>query len=132
MQAKLHALDAQLAVENGGAVQGVLQPPQFNGSAVVGVSQPSLTTPLQFAKPELQLAMVQAPDEHAGVPLGAVHTLPHAPQLATEVSRFASQPSLATWLQSWNDPLHRNAHVPLLHVGVEFGLAGQLVAQLPQ
>ncbi len=48
--------------------------------------------PSQFAKPALQLAIVQAPALQVGVAFGVEQALPQAPQFATSVERFTSQP----------------------------------------
>jgi hypothetical protein len=59
------------------------------------VSQPFSTSPSQSPVVPGQLAMVQRPAAHAGVPVGVVHTLPHAPQFCASVATGVSQPSSA-------------------------------------
>jgi hypothetical protein len=66
------------------------QAPQFD-VVVIGISQPSLTRPLQFAKPELQV-MPHTPFEHDADPLVELHTVPQALQFSGSVLRFFSQP----------------------------------------
>ena len=69
------------------------QAPQLPMSVLVLISHPLATTLSQFAQPALQLAMVQEPFTHAGVPLTMfAQTFPQAPQLETLVSRLISQP----------------------------------------
>jgi hypothetical protein len=63
------------------------------------VSQPLFGFPSQFPKPALQLAMPQLPATHCGVPLAAVQTVPHAPQLVT-VLTGVSQPFVRDASQS--------------------------------
>ncbi len=62
------------------------------------------------------------PLTHAGV--GAVHTLPHAPQLVPLVRLLISQPSEGVPLQSRNPAMHVNPQVPPVHSAVAFGRAG--------
>ena len=105
MHAKPQVLDAHDPVAKGGEAHVTLQPPQFNGSAVVAVSQPSANVPLQFEKPVEQLVMAHAPVVQVTDAFGAAHALWHAPQLPTSLIRFASQPLAAAPSQSWNVPL---------------------------
>jgi hypothetical protein len=66
------------------------------------VSHPFAAMPSQSPKPELHVAIVQPPFEHAGVAFGSVQIVPHAPQLFTFVLTFVSQPSALARLQSAN------------------------------
>jgi hypothetical protein len=68
-------------------LQRVPQAPQLSALFWVLVSQPLTTLPSQSAKPELQLAMLQALAAQRGVALGSEHTVPQAPQL---VALFAT------------------------------------------
>ena len=70
------------------------------------VSQPFAALPSQLPNPALHAATPHEPAEHAAVPFAAEHTVPHAPQLLTLVSRLVSQPSAEFWLQSACDALH--------------------------
>lgn len=70
--------------------QTLLHEPQFEVSALVGVSHPFATFESQLAWPELQ-AMVQEPLTHEGVPLFVLHALLQVPQFEVVV-RFVSQP----------------------------------------
>jgi hypothetical protein len=54
----------------------------------MSVSQPSASFPSQSTKPSAQVVMVQTPEVHVVVALGALHVLPQLPQLAGSVSRF--------------------------------------------
>ena len=56
-------------------------------------SHPLEGSPSQSAQPELQVPMPQTPPEHPAVALGgAEQVIPQAPQWATVVLRFVSQP----------------------------------------
>ena len=55
--------------------------PQLAASVIVFVSQPSATTPLQFAKPVLHMPMVHVPAMQMAVACGNEHTVPQVPQL---------------------------------------------------
>jgi hypothetical protein len=52
LQVKLHWPATQVAVAFGCGGQAVAQPPQWLGSELIFVSQPSLAFPLQSAKPD--------------------------------------------------------------------------------
>lgn len=54
--------------------------PQLSGSKLIGVSHPSSTRPLQFAKPELHAPTVHIPALHTGVPLATPQRALHTPQ----------------------------------------------------
>jgi hypothetical protein len=112
--------------------QTVPQAPQLLLSVSVGTSQPSAGLPLQFAKPALHEPMAQPPELHAGVALGAVHAMPHAPQLLVSVRTFTSQPSFGMVLQSRKPDWHEKPHALLLHVARALVRGGHAVAQLPQ
>ena len=58
----------------------VPQPPQFSGSLAVVDSHPSLASPLQFARPALQLATAHCPPTHAAVAPARVQRVAQAPQ----------------------------------------------------
>jgi hypothetical protein len=59
------------------------------------VSQPFVTSPSQSPVDPGQSAMLQWPAVQPGVPLGTVHTLPHAPQFWGSLVIGVSQPSSA-------------------------------------
>ena len=73
-------LDEQTAVENAPVGHERKHAPQLEGSAVVGVSQPSALLPLQFAKPGLQLTIVHRPSPQPAVALARLHAAPQVPQ----------------------------------------------------
>ncbi len=68
-----------------GRLHAVPQPPQFASEPAVFVSHPFAIIPSQFANPVLHVPTAQAPATHAAVPLGTVHTVPHAPQFRGSV-----------------------------------------------
>jgi hypothetical protein len=70
----------------------VPQVPQWFGSLRRFTSQPSATSPLQLAKPALQLATVQAPFAQPAVPLATAQALLQLPQLAVLVCRLTQSP----------------------------------------
>jgi len=97
------------------------QPPQLVGDVAVFTSQPSPTSPLQFEKPALHEATVQAPAEQPAVPLATEQTLPHAPQFDGVVFVFTSQPSATVPLQFRKPELHEaTVHDPPAHPAVPF------------
>ena len=57
-------------------------------------------------KPGLQLATVQVPVTHAGVPFVTAHATLHAPQLSRSVAEFTSQPLLFAPSQLRHEPWH--------------------------
>jgi hypothetical protein len=71
------------------------QPPQLSTLVVSSVSQPFETSPSQSPVVPGQLAMLHLPAVQAGVPVGVVHTLPHAPQFCGSVATGVSHPSSA-------------------------------------
>jgi hypothetical protein len=74
--------------------------PQLVVSLAVAVSQPSVSLPLQLAKPVLHDPMRQVPCVHAGVAFVRAQRTPHAPQWARVVRRSTSHPSARVLLQS--------------------------------
>jgi hypothetical protein len=77
------------------------QAPQFSTLVVSSVSQPLLTSPSQSPVVPGQFAMLHLPAVHAGVPVGVVHTLPHAPQFCASLATGVSQPSSAAGASGW-------------------------------
>lgn len=67
------------------------------------VSQPSATSPLQFAVPAPQGLSLQSPFRHAW---NALHVVPHAPQLFGSLDKIASQPLAASMSQLAKPELH--------------------------
>jgi hypothetical protein len=67
---------------------------QFVALVLRFVSHPSVTTPLQFPKPDVHV-IEHVPPAHAGVPFAVEHGAPHAPQLVALVCVFVSQPFAA-------------------------------------
>lgn len=111
-------------------VHTVPQLPQLLTLLAVLVSQPFLSLPSQLPKPALQTGS-QPPPEQLVVPFGLVHAELHAPQLATLVCRFVSQPLF--WLPSQlaNPPAHCGVHVPPTQLVLPLALL-QTVPQAPQ
>jgi hypothetical protein len=62
----------------------------------------------------------------------ALQSRKQAPQFATFVLRFTSQPSPVEPLQSSNPPMQLMPQLPAEQVGVAFGLAGHTVPHPPQ
>src|SRR5579871_1300312 len=105
-----------------GTTQTVLQPPQWFGSLLVLVSQPSVGLLSQSEKPGLQLPILHTPPAHAGVALGTTHTLPQLPQWFGSPLVLVSQPSSGLPLQSPKPVLHvPTAHTPPSQPGVALG-----------
>jgi len=71
--------------------QVCLHAPQL-GIAFNGASQPSAAWPLQSPKPELQLAIAQAPFTQAGAAFGRLHDA-SAPGSSIRPSQLLSMPS---------------------------------------
>ena len=112
------------------------QLPQLVLSVRVSVSQPSLGTPLQSAKPAAHppVGITHAPATHdCADTCGRAHAAPHAPQFAVEVCVSVSQPFGATPSQSPKEGLQRTTvHIPAVHPStVVFGSA-QTAPQPPQ
>jgi hypothetical protein len=128
--AALQVVDATFPTQI--ALQLLPQPPQFCGLLVMLISQPSDGTPLQFAKPELQLDTVQEPLEQAGVPFGALQLLPQPPQLFTLVLVLISQPFAGLPSQFAKPELQlATAQLPATQAGVPLGML-QTLPQPPQ
>lgn len=70
--------------------QGTPHAPQF-ARLVSVASQPSAVLPLQFAKPMLQLPIVQMPEPQLAPAFAKLHVMPQPPQFAS-VRRSTSQP----------------------------------------
>jgi hypothetical protein len=112
-------------------LQAIPQPPQFAG-VLVGVSQPSARSPLQFAKPGLHVTSSQVPLSQLAVPFGKLHLLPQAPQLFRLVEVSISQPSNEEPLQSFQLPLQAPTwQLPPLQFGTPFVIE-QPLPQPPQ
>jgi hypothetical protein len=97
VQAPLHTPEVQVWLTMWLLEQTVPQFPQLFGSVLTLTSQPFAVTLSQFENPALQAAMVQAPPEQAGVPLGVEHRLPQEPQLLTSLLRLRQMPPQLTW-----------------------------------
>jgi hypothetical protein len=80
----------------GRSSQFVPQFPQLATSPLVKVSQPlrlTFSLALQSLYPAVQLAMLQDPAAHAGVPFTLLHARPQPLQCAVLVFTFVSQPA---------------------------------------
>jgi hypothetical protein len=106
------------------------QAPQFD-RVRISVSQPSLGLPLQSAKPTTHVG-THAPAVQVNVPWGLLQIVPHAPQFAKLVDRFASQPVAARPSQLPNPVLHvPSTHEPPEQAAPAFANE-QTLPQLPQ
>ena len=76
-----------------GTLHAKPQLPQWLTLTSVLVSQPSATLPLHSPKPGLHEPTAQAPFWHAATPLGALHTLPQAPQFFGAAASTAQAPA---------------------------------------
>src|SRR5204863_9523846 len=109
-----------------GAGQALPQAPQLARSPWRSASHPSRPSLLQSANPLLHDATAQTPATQVPVALASiVQSAPHAPQLARSEPRFASQPLSGWRSQSAKSPVHANAHVPAVHVGVAWAAGAQ-------
>lgn len=108
----------QVAALFAGAVQTVLQAPQFVGSLRV-----STHAPLQAVEPEAQLS-AHLPWEQVSI---LPHLVPHAPQFATSAARFTHAPAQAVYPAS-----HVIPHWPLAQTAAPWRGAAHLVSQAPQ
>jgi hypothetical protein len=86
--------DAHVAIAFANA-HALPQAPQFAIEVWMLVSHPLAVFPSQSARPGEHVLRWQTPIVHTADAPGKLHTVPHAPQLATLVARFTSQPSLA-------------------------------------
>jgi hypothetical protein len=103
--------------------QAIPQPPQCVLLVATVVSQPFIALPSQLPKPMLHDAIAHEPVAHVAVALLRAQAAPHAPQFVS-VLVGASQPFIAFASQLPKPMLHDcTAHVPVLHVGVAFGVA---------
>lgn len=108
------------------------QPPQFCGSFVIVVSHPFPAFPSQSPLPARHWEYVQLPPAHAGTPPWAGHGLLHAPQLATLVCVFTSQPFAAFMSQSAKPALQVIPHMPERHAGWALAAPAQVLPHVPQ
>jgi hypothetical protein len=107
------------------------QVPQWVVLVPVLVSQPLPTLLSQFPQPALHV-MVQAPPEHAGVPLAEEHAALHAPQWPTVELVFVSHP-LDGLLSQLPQPVLQvvSEQTPVAHDSLAFGRSHS-VPQPPQ
>jgi hypothetical protein len=94
------------------------QPPQLLPSVWVFVSQPSVGSPLQSAKPAAHVG-VHVPAGHAMVPWALLHAAPQAPQFRVVLSD-ASQPVLTKPSQLPNPALQATEQAPRAQLAVPF------------
>ena len=130
-----HVITAQVPAAHVAVALGSAQArphmPQWSLAVRVSVSQPLVTLPSQSTKPALH-ATAQRPAAHAGVPLAALHALPHIPQWAAVVERSVSQPLAGFMSQSPKPAVHVRAQRPETHAEVALGRAPQALPQAPQ
>src|SRR5947209_7738699 len=108
--------------------------PQFATSVSRFTSQPSFAFLLQSANGAVHAPIPHVPMAQPGAPLAtAAHTLPQAPQLATSLAEFTSQPSALFMLQSLNAPVQAlTPHTPAAQPGVPLAGAGHIMPHAPQ
>jgi hypothetical protein len=99
--------------------QTLLQLPQWFWSAVMFTSQPSVGSPLQSAKPGLQLPMAHLPLLQMAVAFAIEHLAPQLLQLEASVFRFDSQP-LLHWASQLSNP---GMQVPVQILLAQLGIA---------
>jgi hypothetical protein len=97
------------------AAQAFPQRPQFAAAVLRLASQPFEATPSQLAKPAAHAPTAHAPPTHVDVALASEHAAPHAPQWATEVVVFVSQPLVITPSQLPKPALHAMPQAPDPH-----------------
>lgn len=113
-----------------GSVQDAPQAPQWSCDAIRSVSQPLACTASQLPKPASHEATWQAPPLHEAVACASEQTLPHAPQLVTELVRSVSH--TASRSQSPRPAAQRvRSHTPALHTPAASGKE-QTVPHAPQ
>lgn len=108
------------------------QPPQFETSADVRTSQPSVSLPLQLAKPVSQAPTRHAPSTQVAVAFEGRQSAPHAPQCATVVRRLVSQPFEASPSQSPKPRSQVSPHAPPRHAAVALEPPGHAREHDPQ
>ncbi len=97
-----------------------------------GVSQPSASWALQFAKPALQ-TMPHRPAVHAPAAFATdEHTFPHDPQLFLSFDRATSHPFAYTLSQFENPAAHVSPQRPAKHPGAPFACIVQATPHAPQ
>jgi len=124
---ELHTIEQTPEIQTGAELGRVGQTNPHEPQLVVVatlVSQPFAVFPSQFAKPGLQLTIVQLPLTHAVVALGTVHTLPQVPQLFILVLISISQPFEVIKSQFLKFVLQLTIEqTPPTHAAVAFGSA---------
>jgi len=131
-QVELQTPAAQLCDATWEALHARLHAPQLKTSVAVLDSQPSVAMRLQSPNPAVHEATAQEPPLHAARALGSEQVVLHAPQLATSVSVFTSQPSATTVLQFSQEPVQEAMVQTLLtHAEVALGRL-QVRPQEPQ
>ena len=94
----------------------LLQPPQLFESLARFASQPLATAPSQLPKPRAQAAMPHIPPAHDDDAFGALHTLPHAPQLLGSLAVIAQNaPQHCVPPGHGVPPPHSGTHNPAEH-----------------
>jgi len=95
LQLELHTPPLQARDATEVVAQARSQAPQWSVLVERSVSQPFAISPSQSPSEPGQLPIAHFPALQAGVPLGVVHTLPHAPQFRTSPRIAVSQASSA-------------------------------------
>ena len=110
------------------------QAPQCSVEPSVEVSQPSVTSLLQFPNPGLQAPSLQTPFEQLEVAfVKPLHVVPQAPQCSSLAKTSVSQPFVRSPSQSPQPVSHFITHAPSAHHGPPLGpLAHGPHAAVPQ
>lgn len=127
----MHVLAAQEGNACGNA-HAFMQAPQFVGELTKETSQPLALAESQLPKPALHAPSPHVPAEHVAPAFANAHTVPHAPQLRTDVLRLTSHPFVESPSQSWKPTLHEKPQVPALHKRIALARAGQAFPHAPQ
>jgi hypothetical protein len=132
VQVKPQTLALQVATEFARLGHALPQAPQCAVALRVSVSQPSLATALQSAKPALQLKPQTLAEQVAREFARLGHTKPQPPQCAVALRVSISQPSAATPLQSAKPVLQLRPQLPLAHTALALGPSGHTCSHAPQ
>lgn len=96
------------------------------------VSQPFSGVLSQFWFGAVHDTSRHVPSRHCVFALALAQAIPQPPQWARVLLKFASQPSIATPLQSPKPGTHERPQWPEVHTGSAFALAGHTAPQAPQ
>jgi hypothetical protein len=134
LQANAQALLVHVPVAFARPAQLVPQAPQFVALVRRSVSQPLVPMRSQSPEPAEQVRVHTPATQLAVLPVGAVHTVPQAPQFITLLLVRVSQPLAALPSQLAKPALHTSEQVPMAHPDWPLATApvGHTVPQAPQ